>query len=113
MSKKKQKVVSSVKYFITPEGAFLCVWYALLFSVLEGLEESGVKLTFLENYDATIYKMLKKFRNAVFHTPSVYWDKRFVKLFEKYETDNESKIEKLHKEVALKLQVEIRKYNAN
>ncbi|HEY1645678.1 MAG TPA: hypothetical protein VGF75_04880 [Candidatus Saccharimonadales bacterium] len=108
---KRKKIQSKVDYFIKAEGSFLCIWYALLFSVLEGLKERRIDLTILKNYDDKLYKDLKNFRNSVFHSPSKYWDKRFLKIISNYDTSNKSKIEKLHKELALYLQVEIRKRN--
>lgn len=108
---KRKKINSKVTYFTRDEGTFLCVWYALLFSVLEGLTERQIDLSILKNCNDNVYKDLKNFRNSVFHSSSEYWDKRFLNVISSYDISNESKIEKLHKEVALYLQTEIRKRN--
>lgn len=106
--KKKKKSINSLEYFISWEGTYLCVWYSLLFSVLEGLEQHGFDLSMFKNYDQQLKKDLKNFRNAIFHTPSKYWDTRFVKFIKKYPANLESTVEKLHKEIALALQSEIK-----
>lgn len=108
---KRKKIESNVDYFIKDEGVFLCIWYSLLFSVLEGLKERQINLSVLDNYTDKIYWDLKNFRNSTFHSPSKYWDKRFIKIISDYDISNESIIEELHMEVALYLQKEIRKRN--
>jgi hypothetical protein len=64
-------------FFIRDAGVFMYLWYALLFSVLEGFRERDVDLSFLTELDEDLYQGLKVLRHTVFHVPRQdYWDSR-------------------------------------
>jgi len=83
-------------YLVSPRGVYLCVWYAFVYSVLEGAIEKGVDPTSFKSYTEKLEDLLKKFRNSIFHNPPKYWDKRYIKLFGGTQLED---IEKLHEEL--------------
>lgn len=69
-----------------PAPTHMYVWYALLFSVLEGLKDRGADLQGPLRDDVDVlWADLKRCRNAVFHVPSrgrPYFDPRLWKFME-------------------------------
>ena len=64
-------------YFVDPQGIYFSLWYALLYNVLEFLTiEKAIPPNISKEVDA-IYHPLRRFRNAILHTPPKYFDKRF------------------------------------
>jgi hypothetical protein len=64
-------------FYTCPEGIYLYLWYALLFSVLEGFRERGIDLSFIHELDDELYQSLKDLRHSVFHVPRRdYFDSR-------------------------------------
>jgi hypothetical protein len=53
---------------VEPFGIYLYLWYALLFSVVEGCKEKGVDLSKLDSLDTSLYNSLRELRHTVFHT---------------------------------------------
>jgi hypothetical protein len=53
---------------VEPFGIYLFLWWALLFSVLEGCKEKGLDLSFLTSLDDALYESMRELRNTVFHT---------------------------------------------
>ena len=94
---KSLKKSNSEKLMIDPIGVFMCAWYAFLYSVIEGLKGRDVKVDFAPTLDSELEGILKGFRNAVFHSPSDYWDKRLIALFAA--ADAGRKIRKVHQEI--------------
>lgn len=69
-------------FYVKDIGIFMFLWYALLFSVLEGFFESKIDISFLDNEYNSLYKILKNNRHSVFHTSDTYWDKRNADLID-------------------------------
>lgn len=64
-------------FFVRDAGVLMYLWYALLYSVLEGLREREVNLAFLTDLDEELYQSLRLARNTVVHVPKEdYWDAR-------------------------------------
>lgn len=75
-------------------GAYMSVWYGLLYSVLETLRKNKIVIESIENEIADIYRPLKRYRNAVFHPQPKYWAD---KLFPVVTNENmRAKIQKVH-----------------
>jgi hypothetical protein len=64
--------------------AAMFLWYSLLWSVLEGLEERGIRLKGQLGVDiADITDGLRRCRNAIFHVPrDDYYDSRMFEFME-------------------------------
>ena len=62
---------SKALYFLTISGMYHLLWGALLFVVCEHLTKSSELPPELRAAIRSIYKPLKRYRNAVFHTPKV------------------------------------------
>ena len=76
-------------------GAYMSIWYGILFSVLEGLKEEGVIIDGIEKDIEYVYEPLRLYRNAVFHPQKEYWSHKFFKIMQKQ--DSVDKIWKIHK----------------
>lgn len=68
----------SALYFLSMSGMYHLLWGALLFVVCEHLAKSHDVPTDLRAAIRTIFKPLKHYRNAVFHTPRVLAPKAIV-----------------------------------
>jgi hypothetical protein len=62
---------------------FMCVWYALLYSVIEAMKTRNLDLrSVLASDIKAVVPTLKEFRNAVFHVSwSSYYDDRIFAVF--------------------------------
>lgn len=71
-------------------------WYAFLRVLIEGCESRRIELRGVFEADvAAMNDILRRFRNAVFHTPAEYHDKRLQDLFSAAETSAD-KIRRVH-----------------
>ena len=93
-SSPKEILLDPMKFFVNQPGCYMMLWYALLFSVLENLKSWGAKVNGVEDEIKEIYLPLKKLRNAVFHSPKIYWDARWFAAIEK--KDAGAKIRRIH-----------------
>ena len=99
-----------VKLFISPYGAYMCIWYGLLFAILEALKEEKITIPDIQNDIDDIYNSLRHFRNAVFHAQKKYWSPKFFKIMkDKYSVD---KIWRVHKKIGDFLLSKIKEENA-
>lgn len=83
-----------MKFYVNQVGCYMCLWYSLLFSVLERLRGWGVAIETVQADIDGIYPSLEEFRNAIFHPPVKYWDKRLFNLFKKKGVGNQ--LRKIH-----------------
>ena len=98
-----------VKIMISPYGTYMCLWYALLFVVLEGLKDAKITIPDIEKEIKDIYKPLSRFRNAVFHPQEKYWSPKFFEIMQ--DEDSSSKIWIVHTKVGDFILEEIKKIN--
>ena len=96
-----------VKIFISPYGAYMCIWHGLLFSVLEALKEEKITISHIQNDIVDIYDPLRHFRNAVFHAQEKYWSPKYFEIMK--DKNSSDKIWRVHKEVGIFLLSEINK----
>lgn len=78
-------------------GAYMSIWYGMLFGVLEALKEEGITIPSIENDINSIYDSLRLYRNAVFHPQKQYWSNKLIKIME--DKDSVNKIWKIHDEL--------------
>jgi hypothetical protein len=77
---KSKKYEYNPAFYTRPEGIYMYLWYAMLFSVLEGFRERGISLSFIHELDDEMYQSLKALRHAVFHVPrQEYFDPRMYR----------------------------------
>lgn len=91
----REVLLNPMKFYVNQAGCYMCLWYSLIFSVLERLKEWKIVFPEIESEIKDIYSPLKLFRNAVFHPPRRYWDTRLFNLFRT--RDAGSKIRTIHK----------------
>jgi len=87
----------SKDFTIEPYWMFMCLWYGLLFSILEALRESKVKVAEVQDEIAHLYTALRKYRNAVFHVQRGYWTEKWRKLI--LDDESANAIHRIHKQV--------------
>ena len=81
------------EFFPDRVGGFMCVWYGMLFSVLEVVKEKSLAIEGIEDLD-TIYEPLRLFRNAVFHAQPKYWSPKLFEIMK--DPESALKIRKIH-----------------
>jgi len=74
-------------------GAYMSLWYGMLFGVLEVVKNKQIDIPGLEDMNS-IYKPLKLFRNAVFHAQPKYWSPKLFEIIE--HKDSVQKIRQIH-----------------
>jgi len=75
------------------QGAYMCLWYGMLYGVLEVVEREKVIIPGLGDKDS-IVGPLRQFRNAVFHPQKKYWSKKLFEIMK--DKDSAIKIRKVH-----------------
>lgn len=75
------------------QGAYMSLWYGMLFGVLEVVKEKKIDIPGLDDLD-NIYDSLRLFRNAVFHPQPEYWSHKTYELFK--DEQSAIKIRKVH-----------------
>jgi len=89
-------------------GTYMCLWYSLLYSVLEVIRDKGYAVPGIEEAN-DIMDPLRKFRNAVFHPQAEYWSKKFLGIWGDH--DSVSKIRTVHSALGKFFLEEARKRN--
>lgn len=75
-SKEKKKDIS---WFADYEGVFLSHWYAALFVVIEGWQQTLLKDPVIDDLLLSPnVELLRRFRNGVCHFQIIYFDDRFI-----------------------------------
>jgi len=89
----------SGNFTIEPYWMLMCLWYGVLFSVLEALRKIKVTVPGIQKDIDQMYPILRRFRNAVFHVQEDYWSEKWRNLI----LDNASaeKINLIHKQVGI------------
>ena len=85
--------INPTRFFADRVGAFMCMWYGLLYSVLEEILNRKLSIQGLE-CSGEIINELRLFRNAVFHPQKKYWTDKIFKLIEK--NDSATRIREIH-----------------
>jgi hypothetical protein len=92
-------------FYTQPEGIYMYLWYALLFSVLEGFRERDIGLRFIHELDDTLYQSLKVLRHTVFHVPREdYFDSR---MYAPMRLDAGERIFRIHNKVGVILMTQL------
>lgn len=81
------------RFFADRLGAYMCIWYSLLYCVLDEIIKSGVDIPGL-HVDYDILDKLRKFRNAVFHPQPEYFSSMLFKLIK--ESNSALEIRSIH-----------------
>jgi len=89
----------SGNFTIEPYWMFMCLWYGVLFSVLEALKKIKVNVPEVQKDIDQMYPILKEYRNAVFHVPKEYWSDKWRKLI--LDRTSADKINLIHKQVGI------------
>lgn len=71
-------------------GAYMSIWYGLLYGILEVLREKKVVIPEIQNDIDSIYESLRRYRNAVFHPQSKYYSDKFFEIMK--DPDSPTKI---------------------
>ena len=72
----KEATQDMVRFYLSDAGIFMFLWYSLLFSVIEILENANINLSTLDKDFSALKSELRKSRNSIFHGVNTYWDKR-------------------------------------
>ena len=89
----------SENFTIEPYWMFMCLWYGVLFSVLEALKKIKVNVPEIQKDIDQMYPILKKYRNAVFHVQEEYWSDKWRNLI--LDDTSADKINLIHKQVGI------------
>ena len=65
-------------YFSTAQGAYLLLWYALLFNVIAFLKNQRALPKSIEDDVDKVYEGLRQCRHAVFHITPTFFDEKFM-----------------------------------
>jgi hypothetical protein len=79
--------------FADRKFAYMCIWYGMLYGVLEQVKQMELSIDGLENTNG-IFDSLRPFRNAVFHPQAKYLSEKFMRVFN--EKDSVVKIRTIH-----------------
>jgi hypothetical protein len=75
-------------------GAYMSIWYGMLYGTLEGLKKNGVLIPEIQSEIDSIYESLRLYRNAVFHPQAKYFSHKLFKIME--DSESPKKIWKVH-----------------
>ena len=67
-------------------GAYMLLWYSVLFSVLETFRNAGVTFPTVQKEIDEIYEPLKDLRNAIFHPQPKYWPRKLLRFISMKDT---------------------------
>jgi hypothetical protein len=95
----EKKLSLSGDFTIEPYWMLMCLWYGVLFSVLEALREIKVNVPEVQKDIDKMYLTLKKYRNAVFHVQKEYWSNKWRNLI--LDETSAKKINLIHKQVGI------------
>ena len=71
-------------------GAYMSIWYGMLFGVLEALKDEKIIIPEINWHITDIYEPLRLYRNAVFHPQPEYWSSKLLKI-----TEDEDSVKKI------------------
>ena len=92
-------------------GAYMSIWYGMLFGLLEALKHEKVIIQEIENDINDIYEPLRFYRNAVFHPQPKYWSNKLLKIME--DKASAGKLWKIHKRLGKYFLEEMQKRTKN
>ena len=78
---------------------FMCLWYGILFLVLETLKEIKISVSKIQEDINKMYPVLKRYRNAVFHVQEEYWSVKWRNLI--LDDSSADKIHLIHKQAGI------------
>ncbi len=92
----KRRGVSSSPEQLFPEpfGAYMSIYYGMLYGLLEVLKENGVSIPKIQGDIDSIFDNLRLYRNAVFHPQPKYWSPKFFEIMK--DRDSAIKIGNVH-----------------
>ena len=77
----------------------MCLWYGILFLVLETLKEIKISVSKIQEDINKMYPVLKRYRNAVFHVQEEYWSVKWRNLI--LDDSSADKIHLIHKQAGI------------
>ena len=75
-------------------GAYMSIWYGMLFGVLEVFKNKEINILEIENDINDVYDSLRLYRNAVFHPQPQYWSPKLLEIMK--DKHSAEKIWKIH-----------------
>ncbi len=63
-----------------PYGAYMSIWYGMLYGVLERLKENRIRIPKIQGDIDSIYFSLRRYRNAVFHPQAKYISPKLIEI---------------------------------
>lgn len=94
ISLKRTNLVDPSKVYLKPAGAYMLVWYGLLFAVCEELRKRRVAVPEVQKEIDSLYSSLKQCRNATFHVQRKYWSRKLLDFITV--PDNATKVHGIH-----------------
>lgn len=80
--------LSPENLYVLPVGAYWCIWYGMLYGVLEVLKEKRIRIPSIQTDIDSICDRLRLFRNAVFHPQPEYISPKLFNLMQDPESVN-------------------------
>jgi hypothetical protein len=74
--------------FVKPFGAYMFVWYGMLYGILEVLKKKRVSIPAIQTDIDGVYDSLRLCRNAVFHPQPEYFSPKLFKIMEDQDAVN-------------------------
>jgi hypothetical protein len=87
----------SGNFTIQPYWMLMSLWYSMLFTVLEALDESKIEVPDVQSEIDELYPILKRYRNATFHIQKGYWTQKWSDLV--LDDTSADKVHKIHRQV--------------
>ena len=97
----------SGNFTIEPYWMFMCLWYGVLFSVIDALKEINIEIPEIQKDIDQMYDTLRLYRNAVFHVQEEYWPDKWRNLI--LDKTSADKINLIHKQIGIFLLKELKK----
>lgn len=86
--------VDPTRFLVGPFGAYMSIWYGMLFGVLEVLKKRGIAIPEIQADMESIFDGLRLYRNAVFHPQEEYFSPKLVAIMK--DKDAVKKIYRVH-----------------
>jgi len=77
---KQKGAISPEELFPEPYGAYMSIWYGMLYGVLEVLKEKSIAVPKIQGDIDSVFDSLRLYRNAVFHPQPKYWSPKLLEI---------------------------------
>lgn len=96
--------------FLGPYGAYMSIWYGMLFGVLDVLKKRDISIPAIQADIDGIFSSLHMYRNAVFHPQPEYFSHKLLEVMK--DKDSVRKIWNVHAGLGSFFLSEVKKLNA-